>query len=237
MGSADTQRAADSSPGHDPSERARLRQLVDEQAALRRVATLVAGGAGPAQVFTAVADELSPLIGAEATFVSRVDHPPDEDGELEAVITVEGSYGTLGARIPVGFQLKLLPEMVQTAALRTGRPARGRCERLTDGPFGVWAGARSARRHAPDHQARRRGHNASDRRQARLPGQRGLTGAVAAAAAPAHPTRIVTRGRAPLARRAGGRMGLTGSEGHRRGPLHSAGGASRANARANATAS
>ena len=136
----DALRAADSSPGHDPSERARLRQLVDEQAALRRVATLVAGGAQPAQVFTAVADELSHLIGAEATFVSRVDHPPDEDGELEAVITVQGSYGTLGARIPVGFQLKLLPEMVQTAALRTGRPARGHCERLTDGAFGEWAG-------------------------------------------------------------------------------------------------
>jgi hypothetical protein len=36
------------------------------------VATLVAGGTRPPEVFTAVADELGHLIGAEATFVSRV---------------------------------------------------------------------------------------------------------------------------------------------------------------------
>jgi hypothetical protein len=39
------------------------------------VATLVAGGALPADVFTAVADELGHLIGAEATFVSRLMFP------------------------------------------------------------------------------------------------------------------------------------------------------------------
>jgi hypothetical protein len=37
------------------------------------VATLAAGGARPAEVFTAVADELGRLIDAEATFVSSVD--------------------------------------------------------------------------------------------------------------------------------------------------------------------
>ncbi len=40
---------------------------------LRQVATLVASGARPAEVFRAVADELGRLIGVEATFVSRVD--------------------------------------------------------------------------------------------------------------------------------------------------------------------
>ena len=66
--------------GHEPPEQTRLRQLAAEQAALRRVATLVAGGARPAEVFTAVADELGQLIGAAATFVSRVDPPLPSPG-------------------------------------------------------------------------------------------------------------------------------------------------------------
>ncbi len=65
--------ASDAGPAQNSPDQARLRQLADQQAALRRVATLVAGGARPAEVFTAVADELGHLIGAEATFVSRVD--------------------------------------------------------------------------------------------------------------------------------------------------------------------
>jgi hypothetical protein len=66
-------RTADAGPGRDQPAEARPRQRAYEQAALRRVATLVASGARPAEVFTAVADELGRLIGAEATFVSRVD--------------------------------------------------------------------------------------------------------------------------------------------------------------------
>jgi signal transduction histidine kinase len=128
------------------------RQLADEQAALRRVATLVAGGARPAVVFSAVADELGQLIGVEATFVSRVDLPSfgpagapvaDPSGELaesEGYVTVVASYGRIRAEVPVGFRMKLSPEMVMTIALRTGRPARITGERLTNGPFGAIAG-------------------------------------------------------------------------------------------------
>jgi signal transduction histidine kinase len=118
----------------------RLRQLADEQAALRRVATLVAGGARPGEVFTAVADELGRLIGAEATFVSRVDPPPGERGEPEGHLTVVGSYGRVSDQVPVGFRLKLVPGMVQAEALRTGRPARINGERLGQGPYGAWVG-------------------------------------------------------------------------------------------------
>src|SRR5437879_1428436 len=67
-------------PPPDPPGRTRLRQLADQQAALRRVATLVARAARPAEVFTAVADELGQLIGAAATFVSRVDPPLPSPG-------------------------------------------------------------------------------------------------------------------------------------------------------------
>jgi GAF domain-containing protein len=75
--------AADAGPSRDPVDRARLGELAREQAALRRVATLVASGARPAEVFTAVADELGRLIGAEATFVSRIDHPSGSAVSLE----------------------------------------------------------------------------------------------------------------------------------------------------------
>jgi signal transduction histidine kinase len=122
-------------PADDLSDRTRLRQLVDEQAALRRVATLVAGGARPDEVFTAVADELGHLIGAEATFVSRVDDP---SGELDGYLTTVGSYGRISDKVPVGFRLRMLPDMIQTTALRTGRPTRISGERLANGPHAAW---------------------------------------------------------------------------------------------------
>jgi signal transduction histidine kinase len=131
-------RDAAAETGRDPPDRARLRRLAREQAALRRVATLVASGARPAEVFTAVADELNRLIGAEATFVSRVDHPSAERDEPQAYITVVGSYGRVSDQVPVGFRLKLLPGMVHADALRTGRPARINGEEVEKGPYGAW---------------------------------------------------------------------------------------------------
>ena len=126
---------ADVDPADALLDRTRLSQLVDEQAALRRVATLVAGGARPDEVFTAVADELGHLIGAEATFVSRVDDP---SGELDGYLTVVGSFGRVSDKVPVGFRLTLLPDMIQTTALRTGRPTRINGEELANGPHAAW---------------------------------------------------------------------------------------------------
>jgi signal transduction histidine kinase len=145
-------RSAGAGPGGDPLNEARPRQLADEQAALRRVATLVAAGARPAQVFSAVADELGQLIGAEATFVSRVDllgagqpgavaaDPSAERAEPEGYVTVAGSHGRISDEVPVGFRVKLSQGMVTTIALRTGRPARINGERLARGPFGAIVG-------------------------------------------------------------------------------------------------
>jgi signal transduction histidine kinase len=130
--------ATDLGTDHDSPEKARQGDLAAEQAALRRVATLVAGGATPDEVFTAVADELGHLVGAEATFVSRIDPPSGEGEEPEGHLTVVGSYGRVSDRVPVGFRLKLLPGMIQATALRTGRPARTQGERLTNGPHAAW---------------------------------------------------------------------------------------------------
>ena len=150
-------RTAGPGPGRDQPDEARLRQLADQQAALRRVATLVAGGAGPADVFTAVADELGHLIGAEATFVSRVDPPgparsspggpgtpvadPSGEGrEPERHTVVVGSYGRVRDEVPIGFRIRLQPGMASAAAIHTRRSARISGEKLADGPFGAIVG-------------------------------------------------------------------------------------------------
>ena len=144
---ADVGHGADAGAAHDPPDQTRLRQVADEQAALRRVATLIAGGARPAEVFSAVADELCHLIGAEASFVSRVelssDHrpgragePSEDHGKLEGTCVVAASYGRCREEIPVGFRFPLVPTTVHAAALRTGRPARVSGDELASGPYG-----------------------------------------------------------------------------------------------------
>jgi signal transduction histidine kinase len=67
VATAATRRAVQSERAHG--------ELLDEQVALRRVATLVAGGAAPEDVFGAIADELAGLIGADSTFVTRLNEP------------------------------------------------------------------------------------------------------------------------------------------------------------------
>jgi signal transduction histidine kinase len=57
--------------------RAAIERLVDEQAALRRVATLVAEGVRPAEIFSAVSDEVGQLFGTHAAAVVRFD-PEDQ---------------------------------------------------------------------------------------------------------------------------------------------------------------
>ena len=127
--------ATDPGAAQNSPDQARLRQLADQQAALRRVATLVAGGAQPADVFTAVADELGHLIGAEATFVSRLDRPSGEPGKADGYVTVVGCYGRVSGLAPVGFRRKLQPGMAMTAAFRTGGSAQISGDVLASGPF------------------------------------------------------------------------------------------------------
>ncbi|MER7009000.1 AAA family ATPase, partial [Dactylosporangium sp. NPDC000555] len=63
-----------------------FRRMADEQAALRRVATLVARGAGPQLVFATVADKVGTLVGADGTAIIRF----EPDGEA----TTMGRYGS-----------------------------------------------------------------------------------------------------------------------------------------------
>src|SRR5262249_19299547 len=64
--------------------RERVERLAEEQAALRRVATLVAHGARPGEVFSAVSDEVARLIGCEAAIIS---FEPDGSGFVIARVS------------------------------------------------------------------------------------------------------------------------------------------------------
>ncbi|MEA2210689.1 MAG: hypothetical protein QOF83_637 [Solirubrobacteraceae bacterium] len=67
--------------------------MAAEQAALRRVATLVARGAAPEEVFTAVTEEVARLLVAELTIMCRY----EPDGRA---FTIVGSVGSLGKHWP-----------------------------------------------------------------------------------------------------------------------------------------
>src|SRR4029453_9378650 len=58
--------------------RAEVHRLADEQAALRRVATLVAEAAPPAEIFSAVTTEVAALFGTELVVVGKFDGDPAE---------------------------------------------------------------------------------------------------------------------------------------------------------------
>ena len=69
-----------------------LTRLAEEQAALRRVATMVAHGASPEQIFVKVAEEVGQLLGVQAAAIHRYEH--DED-------TIVGSWGKVREAVVV----------------------------------------------------------------------------------------------------------------------------------------
>jgi PAS domain S-box-containing protein len=98
------------------ASREELARLADEQAALRRVATLVAREAPPAEVFAAVAEELGRLLDVAATRLVRY--------EQDETATIVSSWGRLADEVPVGTRLPLGGYNVISLVARTGRPAR-----------------------------------------------------------------------------------------------------------------
>jgi signal transduction histidine kinase len=94
--------------------RASLARLAEEQAALRRVATLVAQGVPPVEIFSAVSDEVARLFRAQAG-VLRFEH----DGP--AVVFV-GVSKTL--ELPVRTRWEFQPGMAAAEVYRTGCSAR-----------------------------------------------------------------------------------------------------------------
>jgi signal transduction histidine kinase len=91
------------------------RRAAEEQAALRRVATLVARETAPDAVFAAVGREVGEVLGVDATHIGRY----DPDGTVVSVAQW-GSY----PGVPIGARFPLEGDSVSARVLRTGRPAR-----------------------------------------------------------------------------------------------------------------
>jgi signal transduction histidine kinase len=96
--------------------RMELRGFADEQAALRRVATLVARGAPPGEVLAAVTEEAGRLLHADHATMLR--YGPG------ATTRVVASWGMAGVGFPVGAEEKRGGQNLHTMVFQTGRPAR-----------------------------------------------------------------------------------------------------------------
>ncbi|MEV0799544.1 GAF domain-containing protein [Kribbella sp. NPDC050281] len=96
--------------------RAELRRMADEQAALRRVATLVARGAERKLVFATVAEELGQLTGADLTAIFRF--------ESDGTATLMGSRGLREDVIRVGERRTLESRSAIGTVQATGESAR-----------------------------------------------------------------------------------------------------------------
>ena len=96
--------------------RAEVNRLADEQASLRRVATLVARGSPAAEVFAAVADEVGQLLQIKDTALLRY----EADGTATVVVNQIGG----AVLTPVGTRVRLEGQNVATVVLETGHSVR-----------------------------------------------------------------------------------------------------------------
>jgi signal transduction histidine kinase len=96
--------------------RSRLARLAEEQAALRRVATLVARGTAPEEVFAAVTEEVVRVLPVNSARMGRY--------EPDGTVTFVAVSGMAGSMFPIGVPLVLEGRNVSTVVARTGRAAR-----------------------------------------------------------------------------------------------------------------
>jgi GAF domain-containing protein len=108
-----------------------FRGLAEEQAALRRVATLVARGAAPEEVFAAVTREVGRLLPVDSAGMGHY----ETDGTLAFV----ASWGRAVDFAPVGSRWSAEGKNLGTLVLQTGRPARMDSYADASGPLGAAA--------------------------------------------------------------------------------------------------
>jgi len=115
-------------PAKDGGE---LGRLLEEQEALRRVATLVAEGAPPAEVFQAVSIEVAQLLHAEGAALTRF--------ETDGTVTALGGWTSTGGYLHAGTRFAL-EGTVSGLVFESGQPAR--IDRYADAPGAALAAAR-----------------------------------------------------------------------------------------------
>ena len=104
-----------------------VQRLADEQAALRRVATIVARQPTPSELFAAVGEEVGRVLRADVTNVMRYD--------AGDAATVVAGWSRRGNHLPVGTELTLEGDSVAALVLRSGAAAR--MDTYTDAPGGL----------------------------------------------------------------------------------------------------
>jgi signal transduction histidine kinase len=119
--------ASDQEAGRDPPGQARLGQLAEERAALRRVATLVAQATAPETVFAAVAEEVGRLLPVDSATMGRY--------ESDGTLTFVAHWGRAVERYPVGTRKALGGHNLGTLVFETGRPVR--VDRYADSSSGA----------------------------------------------------------------------------------------------------
>ena len=97
---------------------AEYRRLAAEQAALRRLATLVARGVEPVEVFGAVAEEMRRCVPADTAGLWRF------ESDREITIVAAAADPEALARWPVGTRTPVEGNTLATLVQRSGRPAR-----------------------------------------------------------------------------------------------------------------
>ncbi|GAB3963460.1 hypothetical protein GCM10029978_021340 [Actinoallomurus acanthiterrae] len=116
------------------TSRDELRRIAEEQAALRRVATLVAHGVPPAEVFMAVTSEIGRILEAEYTVLSRLEH--------DRTTTVVGHWTRPGAPSimpPLDGHWTIEEGSVGWLVSQTGRAARMANYAHTASEIGIWS--------------------------------------------------------------------------------------------------
>jgi signal transduction histidine kinase len=108
-----------------------LANLLEEQAALRRVATLIAGGTPPEEVFPAVNEEVARLLDVDGTRLMRY--------EADGTATIVASWGE-PAIVPAGTRIGLDGRNIATLVRSSGAAAH--IEDYEDAPGSVAAIAR-----------------------------------------------------------------------------------------------
>jgi signal transduction histidine kinase len=93
-----------------------FRWLAEEQAALRRVATLVARGAPPAEVFDAVTGEAGRLVGADEAVLRRY--------ETDGTGTTVSSWSRTGTSLAAGTRFPNDRDTVSWQIFQSGQPGR-----------------------------------------------------------------------------------------------------------------
>jgi signal transduction histidine kinase len=109
-----------------------LRRIAQEQAALRSVATLVARGVSPPEVFGAVAGEMGRMLQAQYTTIGRY--------EPDGTMAVVGSWSShSGHALPLGSRWPLEDGSVVALVMRTGRPTRMSYDHHAGAKLAAWA--------------------------------------------------------------------------------------------------